>query len=184
MKPALLDLELALRRESALFWLACALALGGALLYAIAAQPLNTRIAERESELGRVEAQARETRSAGAPEKSLLEERLVAFNGTLCEKERLNAFVGTVFEQAARQGLSLAQAEYKLEHDKAGGFSAYQMTLPVRGAYPRLRKFVDATLAEIPCAAIEDVDFKREAIGAGETDARLRFVLFLKGAAS
>jgi len=180
VRPTLLDVELALRRESALFWLACALALGGALLYALATQPLNTRIGERDGELKRIEAEMRAAPAALAPQKSLLEERLAAFTDTLCETGRRNAFVGTVFEQAARQGLSLAQAEYKLDHDKAGGFSTYQVTLPVRGAYPRVRHFVDATLAEIPCAAIEDVDFKREAIGASETEARLRFLFFLK----
>ncbi len=182
MKPALLDVQLALRRESALFWLACLLALGGALLFVFATKPLNARIDERGAELKRIESESRRTTKALAPEKSLLEERLAAFDATLCPTERRNAFVGTVFEQAARQGLSLAQAEYKLDIDKPGGFRTYQVTLPVRGAYPRVRRFVDATLAEIPCLAIEDVDFKREAIAATETEARLRFLFFLKDA--
>ena len=180
MKASLLDIDLALRSEATPIWLAAALALIGAVLYFAAAQPLDARIGERAAELARVEADARAARSVRAPEKSLLEQRLGAFTEALCEKERLNAFVGTVFEQAAKQGLSLAQAEYKLEHDKLGAFSVYQMTLPVRGAYPTLRRFVDATLAEVACAAIEDVDFKREAIGARETEARLRFVFYLK----
>jgi hypothetical protein len=181
MKPTLLDVDLALRRESAPFWLACTLALAGVALYVLSARPLDARLDERRSALERVEREARVTRAVERPRKSVFEERLDAFAGALCEKERLNAFVGTVFEQAALQGLALAQAEYKLEHDKAGGFSAYQMTLPVRGPYPRLRRFVDSTLAEVSCAAIEDVDFKREAIGASETEARLRFIFFLKG---
>jgi len=182
VKPTLLDVELALRRESALFWLACALALGAVVLFVFATQPLKARIAERGAELKRIESEAHAAATTLAPEKSLLEERLAAFNATLCDTARRNAFVGTVFEQAARQGLSLAQAEYKLDYDKAGGFSTYQVTIPVRGTSPRVRKFVDATLAEIPCAAIEDVDFKREAIAASETEARLRFLFFLKEA--
>ena len=181
MKLSLLDIDLALRRESAPFWLACALAAAGVALYFLSARPLDARIVARQDELARVERQARITTTNDRPRKSLLEERLDAFAGALCEKERLNAFVSTVFEQATRQGLALAQAEYKLDYDKAGGFSAYQMTLPVRGPYPRLRSFVDATLAEVACAAIEDVDFKREGIGATETEARLRFVFFLRG---
>ena len=180
MKVSLLDLDLALRRDSTPVWLACALAAIAAAIYMLSSRPLNARIDERTQELARIEREGRDTRSLPAPRKSLIEERLSAFSATLCDKNRLNASVGTVFEQAARQGLALAQAEYKLDHDKAGGFSAYQMTLPVRGSYPKLRGFVDATLAEIACAALEDVDFKREGIGAAETEARLRLVFFLK----
>jgi hypothetical protein len=58
------------------------------------------------------------------------------------------------------------------------------MTLPVRGAYLRLREFVDATLAQIPSAALEDVDFTRDGIGATQAEAKLRFVFFLKDASS
>ena len=183
MKLSFLDIDLALRHGSTPIWLAGAFALAAALLYFAAAQPLNARISERDRALKQAEADAAASHSMRAPEKSPLEERLTAFIETLCAKDRLAAFVGTVFEQAAKQGLALAQAEYKLDYDKPGAFSVYQMTLPVRGAYPKLRRFVDATLAEVPCAAIEDVDFKREAIGATETEARLRFVFYLKDGA-
>ena len=102
---------------------------------------------------------------------------------TLGDKRELGTIVATVFELAEKHGLVLAQAEYKLEFDKAGGFHTYQMRLPVRGTYPRLRGFVDATLARIACAALEDVDFKRDAIGTAEAEARLRFLFFVKDAA-
>jgi len=179
---SLLDFDMALRRESAPVWIACVLAAIASATYLLSIRPLEARIAERGQDLARIEKQARDAQPADAPRTSLLEERLAAFNDTLCDRARLDAYVGSVFEQAAKQGLALAQAEYKLEHDKAGGFSAYQMTLPVRGPYPRLRRFVDATLAETGCAALDDVDFKREAIGATQTEAKLRFVFFLRGA--
>ena len=110
----------------------------------------------------------------------MLEERFAAFTQTLGDKRELGAMVATVFELAEKHGLVLAQADYKLEFDKAGGYHTYQMRVPVRGTYPRLRGFVDATLARIACAALEDVDFKREAIGSSEAEARLRFVFFVK----
>ncbi|RPI45030.1 MAG: hypothetical protein EHM59_11280 [Betaproteobacteria bacterium] len=182
MKVSLLDLDLAVRRDSTPIWVACVLLAIAVALYLVSIRPLDARIAERALELTRVGQQAPSTRPAQAPRTSLLEERLAAFESTLCESGQLGAYVGTVFEVAAKQGLALAQAEYKLDHDKAGGFSTYQMTLPVRGPYPRLRRFVDATLAEIACAALETVDFKREGIGATEAEARLRFVFFLKRA--
>ena len=181
---SLLDIDLALRRASAPIWIAGALATMALAIYALATAPLNARIEERAREHVRVSQAAGEFGITRPPAKTLIEERLEAFVATLGDKSMLTAFISTVFEQAGKHDLALAQAEYKFEFDKAGGFYAYQMTVPVRGAYPRLRGFVDATLAQIPSAALEDVDFTRDGIGATQAEAKLRFVFFLKDASS
>jgi len=177
---SLLDVDLALRRTSAPVWIACALGAAALAIYALATVPLNARIEERAREHAQVQHAAIESGITRLPEKTLIEERLEVFVATLGEKSMLTAFVSTVFEQAGKHDLALAQAEYKLEFDKVGEYHTYQMTLPVRGAYPRLRGFVDATLAQIPSAALEDVDFTRDGIGATQAEARLRFVFFQK----
>jgi hypothetical protein len=181
---SLLDIDLALRRASAPVWIACALGAAALAIYAFATVPLNARIEERTREHARVQQAAAESGITRPPEKTLIEERLDAFVATLGEKRMLTAYVSTVFEQAGKHDLALAQAVYKLEFDKIGEYHTYQMTLPVRGAYPRLRGFVDATLAQIPSAALEDVDFTRDGIGATQAEAKLRFVFFLKDAPS
>jgi Tfp pilus assembly protein PilO len=116
------------------------------------------------------------------PVKSQIEQRLDAFRSVLCEHSDMHRLVAMVFSQAAQHGITLAQAQYKLDFDKAGGFYTYQLTLPLQGSYPRLRRFVDATLYEARCAALEEVQFRREGIGTPHTEARLRFVLYLKEA--
>jgi hypothetical protein len=184
MSIQLLDLDLALRRDATLLWLACAFAAAAAALFALGTQPLKAHVEARAEDLARAERQALSARSALPVAPSLFDERLGAFNDTLGDRSRLNAFVQTVFDQAAKRNLVLAQAEYKLDFDKAGRFHTYQMILPVRGSYPRLRAFVDAVLVEVQCAALEDVDFKREGIAESEAEARLRFVFFLKDAES
>lgn len=181
---SLLDIDLALRRASAPIWIAGALATMALAIYALATAPLNARIEERAREHVRVRQAAAESGITRPPEKTLIEERLDAFVATLGEKRMLTAIVSTVFEQASMHDLALARAEYKLEFDKVGEYHTYQMTLPVRGAYLRLREFVDATLAQIPSAALEDVDFTRDGIGATQAEAKLRFVFFLKDASS
>jgi len=181
---SLLDVDLALRRTSAPFWIASVLAAAALAIYALATLPLNARIEQRAHEQERVRQAALESGITRLPEKTLIEERLEAFVATLGEKRMLTKFVSTVFEQAGKYDLALAQADYKLEFDKVGEYHAYQMTLPVRGAYPRLRGFVDATLAQIPSAALEDVDFTRDGIGATQAEAKLRFVFFLKDGSS
>lgn len=180
MRPSLLDIDLALRRPAAPYGLALALAAIAVAVHQLATAPLAARVDARAQEYAQLRRPATDAAIAPQPAKSLLEERYAAFVATLCDKRDLGTTVGTVFDLAEKHGLVLALAEYKLEPDKAGGFHAYQMRLPVRGTYPRLRGFVDGALARIPCAALEDVDFKRDAIGATEADARLRFVFFLK----
>ena len=178
-----LDIDLALRRPLAPYWLAAAFVLLAFAIHQLATVPVLARVDERAREFAQLRRPAMDAALAGAPAKTLLEERFTAFTQTLGEKRELGTMVGTVFALAEQHGLVLAQAEYKLEFDKAGGFHVYQMRLPVRGAYPRLRGFVDATLARIPCAALDDVDFKRDAIGTAEIEARLRFLFFLKDTA-
>ena len=180
---SLLDIDLALRRPSALCAFGVGLLVLAIVIHQLATAPVIARSDERAREYAQLRRPAMDAAIAGAPAKTLLEERFAAFTQTLGEKRALGAMVGTVFELAEKHGLVLAQAEYKLEPDKAGGFHLYQMRLPVRGTYVRLRGFVDETLARIACVALDDVDFKREGIAATEVEARLRFVFFVKDAA-
>jgi hypothetical protein len=175
-----LDIELALHRRWAPFALALVVTLAGVLMYVLLTVPLEARIEERRIEGERLARTSTLAGRAQAPAESLLAARLNAFESTLGSEKDLAVFVGRVFEQAHKLSLVLAQADYKLEFDKAGQFYHYQMTLPVRGDYARLRAFVDAVLAEIPCAALDDIDIKRESIAATEAEVRLRFVFFLR----
>jgi hypothetical protein len=108
--------------------------------------------------------------------------RYAAFNTVLAPRTAAPDLVKTVFGEAGKAGLALAQAEYRMGTDKAGGYSSYQMILPVRGPYLKLREFVDGVLAAVPSAALEEMSFKREGIGGTAVDVRLRLVFYLKDA--
>jgi len=49
----------------------------------------------------------------------------------------------------------------------------------VKGSYLQIRQFVAQALNDVPVAALEDINFKREAIGATEVETRIKFTLFL-----
>ena len=114
---------------------------------------------------------------------TLQAERYAAFNATLAPHAKAPELIKTVFAQAQKAGLSLAQAEYRLAENKQGGYLAYQMTLPVKGPYLKLREFIEGVLVEVPTAALEEVSFKRDGIGAASAEARLRLVFYLKDGA-
>jgi len=178
-----LDLELFLRRSGWLVWVAMALAMAAAGLHFVATPGIRAQTVETARSLAAARLAMAEATKPAAPGKSLLEQRHEAFQAVLGVRGEQGRVVAAVFEQAARQGLTLARAEYKLETDRTGRFHAYQMTLPVRGAYPQIQRFVHETLAALPGAALEEITFRRDAVGATEPEARLRFVFFLRDAA-
>ena len=112
----------------------------------------------------------------------LLAQRHAAFHATLATQAKAPALVKAIFAQAQKAGLTLAQAEYRMVPEKSGGYVGYQMIIPVRGPYLKIRQFIDAVLVEIPSGALEEVSFKREGVGTTVTEARLRFVIFLRNA--
>ena len=53
------------------------------------------------------------------------------------------------------------------------------MTLPLKGEYPQIRRFLAALPAELPIVALENVQFERQKVADPNVEARIRLVLFL-----
>ena len=83
---------------------------------------------------------------------------------------------------AERNGLSLNQGEYKATRDKVGRLVRLQMTLPVKGEYSQIRRFLSALPAETPIIALENVQFARQNIADSTVEARIRLALYLEQA--
>lgn len=107
-------------------------------------------------------------------------ENLAHFYATLGEKRLAEQQVKQLFDIAAKTGLALEQGDYKFSVDKASGVSAYQVTLPLKGAYQNIWQFSMQALSAIPFAALDDIAFRRETISEPVVEARMRFTLYLK----
>ena len=107
-------------------------------------------------------------------------ENLAHFYATLGEKRHSEQQVKQLFDIAAKTGLALDQGDYKLSLDKASGVAAYQVTLPVKGAYSNVWQFSMQALSAMPFAALDDIAFRRETITEPVVEARVRFTLYLK----
>lgn len=90
--------------------------------------------------------------------------------------------VRTLFTLAAKNGLSLSQGEYKTGYDRNARLSTYQVNLPVKGSYGAIWQFALGALRAIPFASLDDISFRREAIGDPAVEARVRLTLYLKDA--
>ncbi len=81
---------------------------------------------------------------------------------------------------AAKNGLVLESGDYALLPARGEQrLARYEMTLPLKGSWPQLRGFVAEVMDKIPAAALEDLALRREAVGAPQVEAKLKFVLWL-----
>jgi len=124
------------------------------------------------------------TQSKPASAKPLAERHLIRFYDELGERSYVEQQINTLFAIGERAGLTLRQGEYKMAFDKAGGFYTYQVTLPLKGTYSQLRQFSEQTLLQVPFAALDEINFKRDLVANRNLEARLRFTFYLGDADS
>ncbi|MBD8531240.1 MULTISPECIES: hypothetical protein [unclassified Massilia] len=107
------------------------------------------------------------------------EYHLALFNAALGDRRHAERQVKTLFALAAKSGLVLRQGEYKAAFERNARLHTYQVTLPVKGSYNAIWQFALGALRAIPFAALDEISFKRDAIGETEVEARLRITLYL-----
>jgi hypothetical protein len=93
----------------------------------------------------------------------------------------LQDWIERIDSAAAAAGVTLQRADYRSASEALPGLRRYQVMLPVKGSYAQVRAFVGALLDGIPAAALTDMELKREGIAANGIEARLVFVIFLRG---
>ncbi|HEX8990023.1 MAG TPA: hypothetical protein VF816_18835 [Rhodocyclaceae bacterium] len=81
---------------------------------------------------------------------------------------------------AAAENLALEQGEYRLAKESSGRLFRYDIVLPVKGPYPKLRRFIAQALRDNPSLALDSVSFSRQAALSATVDAQVRMILYLK----
>ncbi|MCC2962444.1 hypothetical protein LK540_18615 [Massilia sp. IC2-278] len=174
-----LRLRLALRATSPV--LLAALLLGASGIAALAWLVPAREALEAERELARRAAAAPPPAPRAEPVASA-DANLALFYASLGEKRVAERQVRTLFDIAAKTGLTLRQGEYKSGYDRNGKLHTYQINLPVQGSYGQVWRFALLALRAIPFASLDDISFKRDSIGQAQVDARLRLTLYMADA--
>jgi hypothetical protein len=141
-----------------------------------------TRVAQ-EYDAARAAA-ARPAPPPAPPAPPSADQNLAHFYGALGQRQLLERQLKEVFALAQRHGLVLRQGEYRSSQDRAGGFTTYQLNLPVKGRYGAIWAFAFDLLRALPHASLDDVSFRRDAIRDENVEARLRLTLYLSAAAA
>ena len=184
MNAARLWFGLAQLRYGVLHWIAAGMLAMGGLLHGVVLPRLEAQVLVEQAATRSGDAAPRQP--ASEPEDSVrwmvLKQRYDAFFAVVPDEDQTSRVVEAVFASAARNGLVLAQADYKRGTDREGGLTTLEMRLPVKGRYPDLRRFVDDTLGAMPGVALKEATFRRDVIDAETVEAQLRFVLFFRDA--
>ena len=179
LTAAWLRLQIALRAASpvALLGLLLCAAAAAALAWVIPARAL---VEEGRDVARRVAAQPAPAAALAPPAGD--DERLRLFYDTLGARRQTERQLEILFAQADKAGLVLRQGEYKAAYDRNARLHTYQVTLPVKGSYGAIWQFALGALGALPFAALDELSFKREAIGQADVEARLRLTLYLRDA--
>jgi Tfp pilus assembly protein PilO len=114
---------------------------------------------------------------AGAPTTPV--DKLAAFYGFFPRHTDLPDMLEKVFAAAKSQGLQLEHGEYRVTKDNAGGLTQFQLTLPVRGTYPQIRKFVDGAMADVSALSLDSIEFDRQKVGDATVEAKIKLAVYL-----
>ncbi len=106
--------------------------------------------------------------------------RLLAFFATLGNRRQNDLHIKLLFDLAKQNGLTLRQGEYQYGYDNAAHVATCQVVLPLKGNYDAIWHFVLEVLRTMPFAALQDINFKRDAIGDAAVSAQVRFTLYLR----
>lgn len=88
--------------------------------------------------------------------------------------------LGRIYAAAARENLVLEHGEYQLVPAQEGKLVRYNLTLPIKGPYTKLRRFIAKVLQDNPSLALEGVSFSRQAVMEIGVSAQVRMTLFLR----
>jgi hypothetical protein len=157
-----------------------ALLLAGATVCATAVPARVAELQELRQEIGAL--RARYLMSGGKPAgtRSPREEQLANFYGYFPPLTSLPDWLGRIYDAAEANGVQLDAGEYKLVQERDWKLARYQVTLPLKGSYGQVRGFMAQVLNEVPAAALDEVAFRREGIGATALDVRVKLTLYLR----
>lgn len=85
-----------------------------------------------------------------------------------------------LIEIAQKKGLNPKQAEYRVIRNTPGELIGYHVTLPIKGAYPKVLSFVFAVLSGTHNLSLDNISFQRQKIGDSVVEATLLMTLYIK----
>lgn len=110
-------------------------------------------------------------------------QQLDAFYASFPNAADLPALLGKVFASARQHGLQLELGEYRVSRDSADGPTQFQLTLPVRGSYLQIRRFMASAMTGVTTMSLDSIQFDRQKVSDTTLTAKIKLTIYL-GASS
>lgn len=179
------DLVDHLRREIGRLGVAGAVGIGllvfAATFYLSAHRPAQTALAALRADARELQERLRMGGSLTQREATPAEQ-LATFYAFFPRPASTPQWLARIYAAAATHGIALEAGEYKLDRKPGERLGRYEIVLPVKGSYARIRSFVAEVLATVPAAVLEEVDLRRESAQSARLDARVRLTLYVGAA--
>jgi len=153
-----------------------ALLAAAGLFYLLTVRPAQADLVALQERLERVEIHGRSRGLGPSVEPSQMEQFLEFFPPL----ETAPRWLRTLYSIAARERLELLKGNYRIREDPVLMLAHYTISLPMRGRYPQVRRFIAAALNEVPVASVEGVVFQRDKISDGAVEANVTLTLHLR----
>ncbi|MDO6385638.1 type 4a pilus biogenesis protein PilO [Uliginosibacterium sp. 31-12] len=98
---------------------------------------------------------------------------LQLFRDTLAMQDATPTQLRVIHQKAIESGLSVAQLDMRRQADGAGAFSQLQVSMPVKGSYPSLKRFLGEMLGQMPSVSVDQLNIKREQTGNNIIEAQI-----------
>lgn len=148
-------------------------------LYFSAILPVREELASARHGVLAFEGQVKHPGRAASDNRRTPEEQLAEFYRMFPDGSHLPANLEKIFALAQSQGIGLDKGEYKVIRGKEGNLVSFQVILPMKGEYLRIRKYLAALRSDIPILSLQQVQFKRQKVGDPVVEANIRLALYL-----
>jgi len=106
--------------------------------------------------------------------------QLDQFYGYFPNESSATDITENLVDVATQSGLSASQAQYKLVTTNPGNLLSYQLSIPLKGSYSNILKFIFDALSQIHNLSLDAIQLQRQKVGDSDLDATLVFTLYLR----
>ena len=107
--------------------------------------------------------------------------RVVAYFRSFPALSAMPQAIADVLQLAGTLDLNIDKVDYGYQPLRQDDLATLQMGFALKGAYPKLRRFVITVLSQHPAVALEELTLRRDGIGSTEVEARIRLTLYATG---
>jgi hypothetical protein len=141
--------------------------------------PAREQLAANELKVERAERKAAAVRSGAEAAPLSPAQRRERFYNALPATTEVTQYVERIYAAANAEKLSLMHGEYTGADLPTADLVRYKITLPLKGSYAQVRRFIAESKKTVPGLVLDDVAVSRPNIGEAQVEARVQLSLFL-----